>query len=52
MKRYTDKQLKTMTPEELEGVRQQALEECQKAGEQLEKLLAKTPLPATKSDSQ
>lgn len=43
MKRYTDKQLRVMTPEELEAVQQQAFEECQKAGQQLEELLAKNP---------
>ena len=43
MKRYTDKQLRAMTPEELEAVQQQAFEECQKAGQQLEELLAKNP---------
>lgn len=51
MKRYTDKQLEAMIPEELEKVRKQALEEYQKAGQQLEELLAKNPLPTAKTDS-
>lgn len=51
MKRYTDKQLKAMTPEELEEVREQALEEYQKVGQQLEELLAKNPLPTAKTDN-
>lgn len=51
MKRYTDKQLKAMTREELETVRNQALEKCKKAGQQLEELLAKNPLPTAKTDS-
>lgn len=46
MKRYTDNQLKAMTPEELEKVQNQALEEFQKAGQQLEELLAKNPTAA------
>lgn len=51
MKRYTDKQLKAMTPEELEEVREQALEEYRKVGQQLEELLAKNPLPTAKTDN-
>ena len=52
MKRYTDKQLQAMTPEELEAVRQQAIEEHEKASRQLEELLAKNPLPTPKKDSE
>lgn len=43
MKRYTDKHLKAMTPEELETVQQQDIEECQKASQKLEESLAKNP---------
>lgn len=46
MKRYTDKQLKAMTLEELEKVQKQALEEWQKTGQKLEELLAKNPQPS------
>lgn len=51
MKKYTDKELMAMTPEELETVRKQALEEYQKAGQQLEELLAKNPQPTVKTDN-
>lgn len=51
MKKYTDKELMAMTPEELETVRKQALEEQQNAGQQLEELLAKNPQPTVKTDN-
>lgn len=51
MKRYTDKQLKAMTPEELDAVRRQALEEYRKAGQQLDELLAKNPQQTVKTDN-
>lgn len=39
MKRYTDKELSEMTPEELEALQKKALQEFYEAGEKLERLL-------------
>lgn len=41
MKKYTDKQLKAMSPKKLGEVHKRVLEEYQRAGQQLEELLAK-----------
>ena len=41
MKRYTDKQLKAMTPAELDALQKQALEEFDQLGQQLREVLAR-----------
>lgn len=47
MKKYTDKELAAMTPEELKELRKKALEEFNQLGQQLEDFLAKNPIPET-----
>ena len=47
MKRYTNKELAAMTPDELKELQKKALEEFNQLGQQLEDYLAKNPLPET-----
>lgn len=47
MKRYTNKELAAMTPEELKELQKQALEEFNQLGQQLEDFLANNPIPET-----
>jgi len=41
MKRYTNKQLQAMTPEELEKVKEEALSEFNEAGRKLQEIINK-----------
>lgn len=47
MKKYTDKELAAMTPEELKELQKKALEEFNQLGQQLEDFLAKNPISET-----
>lgn len=50
MRKYTDKELKSMTAEEQEALLKQATEEFDKLGQQMEDLLSQNPQSATKAE--
>ena len=49
MKKYTDKELMAMTPEELNELQEKALEEFDQLGQQIEELLVNDPIQETKT---
>lgn len=50
MKKYSDKELAAMTPEELKELQKKALDEFNQLGQQLEDFFAKNPISETPND--